>query len=110
MNELLEYKGYYGTVEFSVADNVYFGKVMGIRGLISYEGDNVQSLKEDFEEAIDDYLETCKEEGIEPEKPYIGNFNVKLSSEFYKTLAFYSASHGKSLDTTVEEAVRYYLS
>ena len=108
MNELLEYKGYYGTVEFSVADNVHFGKVMGIRGLISYEGDNVQSLKQDFEEAVDDYLETCKEEDVEPEKPYIGSFNVKLPPEFYKTLAFYSASNEKSFDSTVEEAIRYF--
>ena len=109
MSNLLEYKRYYGTVEFSEADNVFFGKVIGIRSLILYEGNNEKELKEDFEEAVDDYIETCKEEGFEPEKPYSGNFNVKLPSEFYKTLAFYSASHGKSLDSTVEEAIRYYL-
>ena len=57
MNNILEHMGYYGTVEFSAADNLLFGKVIGINGLISYEGDNVKSLKEDFQGAIDEYLD-----------------------------------------------------
>ena len=74
MNNLLEYKEYYGTVEFSASDNIFFGKVLGINGLISFEGDSVQSLKEDFEGAIDDYLEMCAEKNIEPQKAYKGKF------------------------------------
>lgn len=58
--EKLEYKGYYGTVEFSEFDNIYFGKVIGINGLISFEGDSIQSLQEDFKGAVDDYLGMCK--------------------------------------------------
>lgn len=55
--EELEYKGYYGTVEFSDTDNIFFGKVVGINSLVSFEGDDMQTLKEDFEGAVDDYLE-----------------------------------------------------
>ena len=57
MNDVLEYKGYFGTVEFSAADNVLFGKVIGINSLISYEGNSVKNLKKDFEGAVDEYLE-----------------------------------------------------
>lgn len=60
-DNVLEYKGYTGTVEFSAEDNILFGKVIGIDGLISYEGESVSSLKEDFEAAVDDYLEMCEE-------------------------------------------------
>ena len=109
MNNLLEYKGYYGIVEISVADNVLFGKVIGINSLISYEGDNIQSLKENFEGAIDDYLEMCEENGIDPEKTYRGNFNVRVAPELHKTLALYSASRGQSLNYTVEEAIKHFL-
>ena len=109
MSNILEYKGYYGTVEFSDSDNIFFGKVIGIRCLISYEGDNEKNLKEDFEGAIDAYLEMCKEESVEPEKAYIENFTVQLSPELHKTLALYSASHGKSINSTVEEAIKNYL-
>jgi len=106
VSDLLEYKGYYGTVEFSAADKVLFGKVLGIKGLISYEGNSVQNLKADFEGAVDDYLEMCAENGVEPEKAYRGNFNVRVSPELHKALAFYSASHGQTLNSTVEEALR----
>ena len=109
MKNILEYKGYCGTIEFSEPDNVFFGKIIGIRSLILYEGNNEKELKEDFEGAVDDYLESCKEDGFEPEKPYIGNFNVQLSPELHKTLALYSVSRGKSINSTVEEAIRYYI-
>ncbi len=37
MKNTMEYKGYVGSVEFSEEDGIFFGKVMGIRSLISYE-------------------------------------------------------------------------
>ena len=70
MDNMMEYKGYYGTVEFSGTDSVLFGKVAGISGLISYEGDSIKSLRADFEGAIDDYLKICAEKGVEPERVY----------------------------------------
>lgn len=62
MNETIQYKGYVGSVEFSEADNIFYGKVMGVRSLISYEGENFQALINDFHTAVDEYLETCKTE------------------------------------------------
>ena len=57
MNNTMEYKGYLGSVEFSEADALFFGKVLGVRALISYEGENARDLVEDFHSAVDDYLE-----------------------------------------------------
>lgn len=109
MSDLLEYKGYYGTVEFSAQDKVLFGKVVGINSLISYEGNSVDSLKDDFESAIDDYLEICAEKGISPEKSYKGSFNVRVSPDIHKKLVIYSAAHGQTLNSSVEEAILYLL-
>jgi len=109
VNNLLEYKGYYGTVEFSAADKILFGKVLGVNSLISYEGNSVQDLKEDFESAVSDYLEMCADKAIEPEKAYRGSFNVRVSPELHKTLALYSASHDQTLNSTVEEAIKRYV-
>lgn len=64
----LEYKGYTGNIEFSEEDNLFFGKVRGIRSLISYEGKAIDELIEDFQGAVDDYLNLCKEIEKEPEK------------------------------------------
>ena len=73
MNNILEYKGYNGTVEYSAEDNILFGRVIGIKSLISYEGQSVEELKADFEGAVDDYLEYCRQNNIEPEKKYKGS-------------------------------------
>ncbi|MDR2570897.1 MAG: type II toxin-antitoxin system HicB family antitoxin [Oscillospiraceae bacterium] len=109
MSNLMEYRGYFGTVEFSAIEKVLYGKVLGIKGLISYEGNCVQSLKADFEGAIDDYLDMCAEDGIEPQRAYKGKFNVRISPELHKTLVLYSASHGQTLNSTVEEAIKRYV-
>lgn len=109
MNNLLEYKGYYGTVEFSDTDNILFGKVVGTTSLISYEGDSVQNLKADFEGAVDDYLEMCAAAGTKPEKTYRGSFNVRISPALHKRLVLFSASHGQTLNSTVEEAIRRFV-
>ena len=109
ISNVLEYRGYYGAVEYSATDNIFFGKVIGVSSLISFEGDSVQSLREDFEGAIDDYLEMCTEKGIEPEKAYKGSFNVRVSPELHKKLAIYSTSRGKTLNATVEDAIKSYV-
>ena len=60
MNSTIQYKGYVGSVEFSEEDDVFFGNVMGIRSLISYEGETAKELMDDFHCAVDDYLENSK--------------------------------------------------
>ena len=48
MNNTMEYKGYVGSVEFSEEDGLFYGKVMGIRALLSYEGTTAAELVCDF--------------------------------------------------------------
>lgn len=110
MNNMLEYKGYYGTVKFSDTDNVLYGEVIGIKSLISYEGTSVGELHADFEGAVDDYLELCAEQGIDPEKSYKGSFNVRISPDLHRSLAMFSAAHDQSLNTSVEEAIEFFIS
>ncbi len=106
MNNTMEYKGYVGTVEFSEEDGIFYGKVMGIRALISYEGKDARTLVSDFHSAVDDYLSVCREENIEPEKAYKGSFNVRFSPELHKQAVIYAAAHSMTLNGFVESAVR----
>ena len=105
MNNLLEYKGYNGTVEYSAEDGVLFGKVIGIKSLISYEGQSISELRDDFEGAIDDYLELCKEKGIAPEKTYKGSLNVRISPEAHRKAALIAISENISLNQFIENSV-----
>ena len=67
----LEYKGYYGSIEFSKEDDCLFGMVLGMpNNLISYEGATTTDLYNDFKDAVDAYLDYCKRNGIKPRKGY----------------------------------------
>lgn len=110
MSNLLSYKNYNGTVEYSREDKCLFGKVVGIKSLLSYEGYSVPELEEDFQRVINDYLDDCCERGVEPEQPYKGSFNIRISPELHRTVAIYAMKIGKSLNATVEDAIRKYVS
>ena len=105
MNNTMEYKGYVGSVEFSEADALFFGKVMGIRALISYEGKNARELVEDFHSAVEDYLAMCDAEGIEPEKAYKGSFNIRISPELHKQAVITATARQMSLNSFVESSI-----
>ena len=106
MSNTMEYKGYLGSVEFSPEDTLFFGKVLGIRALISYEGENARDLVEDFHGAVDDYLALCVAEGIEPEKAYKGSFNVRISPELHKQAVIAAMSQQMSLNSFVENSIQ----
>ncbi len=105
MSSLLSYKEYNGTVEYSKEDKCLFGKVVGIKSLLSYEGNSVHELEQDFMNVIDEYLKDCEERNITPEQPYKGIFNVRIEPELHRKIAIYALEHGKSLNSVVEEAI-----
>ena len=82
---------------------------MGIRALISYEGQTVQELVNDFHDAVDAYLNLCAEEGTPPEKAYKGSFNIRVSPELHKQAAICAMAQQVSLNTLVEDALREYV-
>ena len=106
MSNLMSYRNYNGTVEYSSEDHCLFGKVIVLKSLLSYEGDSVQELEENFHTVIDEYLADCKERNVQPEQPYKGSFNVRISPELHRNLAAYALEGGKTLNAAVEEAIR----
>lgn len=106
MSNLLSYKNYNGTVEYSREDSCLYGKVIGIKSLLSYEGESVQELEQDFQNVIDEYLSDCEDRNVKPEQPYKGTFNIRISPELHRNIAIYAIEHGKSLNAAVEEAIR----
>jgi len=102
----LEYKGYSGSIEYSKEDDLLYGKVLGIKGLISYEGKTGHELEADFIEAISDYLADCKRDGVEPEKPFKGSFNVRISPKLHKTAALLAMEDKMSLNNFVVESIK----
>ena len=109
MNDILKYKDYLASVHFSVDDDVFYGKVLGVDDLINFEGSSVKELKRAFHEAIDDYISTCAERGKEPNKTYKGTFNVRIPSELHKEAAVFAAINSVSLNDFVRSAINFAL-
>jgi predicted HicB family RNase H-like nuclease len=102
----LEYKNYSGSIEYSKEDDLLYGRVLGIKGLISYEGKTGQELETDFRIAIDAYLTDCKENGIAAEKPFKGNFNVRISADLHKKASLLAMEEKMTLNNFVAESIR----
>ena len=102
----MEYKGYGGSVEFSREEGILFGRVLGIRHVIDYEGESIGELERDFHHAVDSYLSVCKEEGIRPEKPRSGKLLLRLPADVHAGLAHVAETTGQSANQLIVDAVR----
>ena len=107
MNNIMEYKGYYAKIEYSDEDKCFFGVVRGLRNTsISFEGETVEELKKDFEDAIDCYLEDCKANNEKPEKQYKGSFNIRIEPELHVEAVKFANLFNMSLNQFVAKAIK----
>lgn len=86
MKNTMTYKGYTGTVEFSEEDGCLFGRVVGINDIISYEGQSIPEIRQDFHEMIDWYLKECASKGKQPDKPFSGAIMVNIEPKLQERL------------------------
>jgi len=80
------YKGYLGSVEYSHEDNVFYGSLAGISDSVSYHGHSIDELQAVFEEAVDDYLEMCSAEGLEPQKTSRSSLQEMFAEDVVKII------------------------
>lgn len=110
MENAMEYNGFIGSVKYNSTDEVFHGKIEFIADLVTFEGTTVSELKEAFHEAVDDYLELCKEIGKSPEKSLKGVFNVRVKPELHKKAAIVAVEKNISLNQVVSDAISQYVS
>ncbi|MBN1498805.1 MAG: type II toxin-antitoxin system HicB family antitoxin [Spirochaetes bacterium] len=102
---MMEYKGYIGTVTYDSDAKIFHGDVINTKDVITFQGTSVKEIEKAFEDSIDDYLKWCKEDGVNPEKPYSGKFNLRISPELHKAIAIASIKKKVSLNKFVEKAI-----
>ena len=103
----MHYKGYIGSIEVSEADNCLYGKVIDLPAgtAITFEGETVSDLRIDFENAVDDYLEYCKENNIQPRKSYSGTLNIRISPDTHCRLAMLAQRYGVTLNALIKSTL-----
>lgn len=105
----MEYKGYFGKVEFDDEADIFYGEVINLRDVVTFQGETVKELRKAFHDSVDDYLEFCAARGEEPEKPYSGKFVVRVDPELHKTISIQARKNGKSLNAWVHEALAEFI-
>jgi predicted HicB family RNase H-like nuclease len=109
MSAVLEYRGYFGSVEMSDPDEVLHGRLEFIRDLVTYEAPDAKGLKLAFREAVDAYLAFCVEQGRKPDVPLKGSFNVRPGRDLHRRAMIVAQRKGMNLNAVVSEALRRYL-
>lgn len=109
MDNLLSYKGFHGSVEVSIRDGVMHGKILHIADLVTYEAATIPELDREFQAAVDDYLDTCKQLGKSPDKPCSGAFNVRTTPQLHKKLGVIAVSQGATLNHIANQAFEQFI-
>ena len=110
MKDILNYKGFIGSVHFSADDNTFFGKIEGINDLITFEGESVKELTEAFHYMVDEHIIDCEAESIATEKSYKGSFNIRITPELHRRIAISAKMRGESINKFISEKLSQSLS
>jgi predicted HicB family RNase H-like nuclease len=106
---MMEYKGYVGIVEYDTEAKLFHGDIMNTRDVITFQGTTAMEIEKAFRESVEDYLAWCKEEGMEPEKPYSEKFSsslfLRLPPELHKEAAINAGKLKMSINSFVEKAI-----
>jgi predicted HicB family RNase H-like nuclease len=105
MANTVEYKGYIGSIEYSSEDKCFFGKLEMIDDLVTFEAENANELETNFQNAVDEYLQTCQMLGREPQKVYKGVFNVRISPDLHKKIYQEALKAGISLNAYIQQTL-----
>jgi predicted HicB family RNase H-like nuclease len=102
----MSHKGYTARIEFDERDNIFVGRILGIRTIVGFHGETVVQLRSEFEIAVEDYLADCKESGIKPEKPASGKLLLRVPPEVHGKALVASQAAGKSLNQGATEVLQ----
>lgn len=97
----MHYKGYEATVVYDEDADLFHGEVLNLRDVITFQGKSVSELKTALAESVEDYLAFCAERGEAPEKPYSGQFMVRVEPPLHRAVVTAAKRAGLSLNKWV---------
>lgn len=102
----MTHKGLTARIEFDERDGIFVGRVLGVRDIIGFHGETVAELRKACAAAIDDYLDDCREHGIDPKRPASGKLMLRVPPEVHADALRAAELSGKSLNQWAGEVLR----
>jgi predicted HicB family RNase H-like nuclease len=100
---MMKYKGYVGQVVYDDQAKIFHGDVIGLKDVVTFQGQSVQELEQAFKDSIDDYLEFCASRGERPDKTFSGNIRVRMNPKLHEEISLQAAQHGISLNELITQ-------
>ena len=102
---MMKYKDYLADVQFDDETGIFHGEVINTRDVITFQGASVKELRKAFKDSIEDYLAFCKERGEEPDKPFSGQFVVRVPPEVHRRVFAAAKKAGQSLNAWISKTL-----
>jgi predicted HicB family RNase H-like nuclease len=101
----LTYKGYMAELVIDLEARVLHGRVLGLRDVITFQGDTIDEAEQAFHDSIDDYLAFCAARDEEPERPFSGKILFRTTSDQHRRIALAAQRAGLSVNAWMQEAL-----
>ena len=102
---MMEYKGYFADVEYDDSVKEFAGCTVNMRDVLSFGGTTVEELERTFHETVDAYLDWCKSDGVEPDKPYMGSISLRVPPEMHRDLDIVARRMGMSVNKLLQNTI-----
>lgn len=102
---MLKYKDYIATVEFDDEAGIFYGEVINLRDVITFQGKSVEELRQVFKDSVEDYLDFCSSRNEEPEKPFSGRFSLRIDPDLHRRIAMQARLSKKSLNHWIKDTL-----
>jgi len=102
----MTHKGYTARIEYDERDNLFAGRILGLRAIISFQGETVDELRKEFIAAVEDYLNDCLQQGITPEKSTSGKLMLRVPPEVHSAALIAAQAAGISLNQWATEVLK----
>jgi predicted HicB family RNase H-like nuclease len=97
----MTYKGHEAVVSYDEDAELFHGEVVNTRDVITFQGGSVADLKQALADSIEDYLDFCRSRGEEPDKPFSGQFVVRVAPPIHRAAVSAARRDGVSLNKWV---------
>jgi len=103
---MMEVDGYKAKIEYDPDLDQFRGEILGLNGSADFYGKSPSSLRKEFKNSLNVFLEVCEEKGINPKKEYSGKFNLRIPPRLHCEIAARATVEHKSINQLVSEILK----